>query len=240
MQAQVQLSSSKSFELREALLVYSGGSAHHVSGPNTFVTKHSVLSSESGAPSLGPGAPIGREDILELIKELRGVVPVEFLPENVLVRTQESIVWWTPAAVRPMFYAVEKGVELKQLSGKQFPQPPLVFRAQVGSLDVRALEINERPTPKTKLFRTPYWNVNDQGSVCLGSTKVPREASVESIAKWEKAFFQSEFTHSNSAKKLTEHPEGFVGLWKSLIGKKSFPVQHLVSAGQTLGQFIQS
>jgi hypothetical protein len=55
----------------------------------------------------------------------------------------------------------------------------LYFRAQVGSLDVRALEINERPTLKAKLFRAPYWNVNDQGTGAYA--QVHRDALVNEL-----------------------------------------------------------
>jgi PRTRC genetic system protein B len=137
-----------------------------------------------------------------------------------------------------MFYAKEKGDELVQLSGKKFPQPTLIFRVQGGSMDVRAVAINERPTSDTLLYRAPYWNVNDSGDVCLGSTKVPREATIDSLSRWEKAFFESEFTHPNASSKLTAHPGGFIGLWKSLIGKKKFPAEHLADAKETLGKFI--
>jgi hypothetical protein len=52
-------------------------------------------------------------------------------------------------------------------------------------------------------------------------------------------FFESEFTHPNAAKKLTEHPGGFIGLWMSLIGKRRFPVEYLADAKETLVQFLQ-
>jgi len=39
--------------------------------------------------------PIGESDIFTLIEQLRGAVPSEFLPENILMRTQETIMWWT-------------------------------------------------------------------------------------------------------------------------------------------------
>jgi PRTRC genetic system protein B len=178
-------------------------------------------------------------DIIALIQQLRGSLPSEFLPENVLMRTQETIVWWTPATTRPMFYATDKGAELEQLSGKRFPQPALVLRAHSGSLDIRALAESKRPTPDTPMYVAPYWNVSDNGSVCLGSTKAPREASVKSLPRWEASFFESEFTHANAHTGLTKHPGGFMGLWLSLIGKKKFPVEHLRDAKETLTKFLK-
>ena len=96
-----------------------------------------------------------------LCSQLRGALPIEFLPSNVLLRSEDSITWWTPASIRRMFYAKEKSSEVAQLSGKRFPQPPLVFRAHKRHLEVRALLRNERPDLQTVLYRAPYWNVNE-------------------------------------------------------------------------------
>ena len=240
MQAQINLSSTLSFELREALLVYRADRASYdTRNPDSFVTKHLVGFSAEGVPSLGAGTALNKSDLTDLLKQLRGSLSVEFLPAHVLACTQESIVWWAPAAVRPMFYALEKGGEVALLSGKKLPQPGLIFRAQAGSLDVRAVACHDRPQPYTPLYRAPYWNVSDRGDVCLGSARVPGEVSIASLQGWEEGFFQSEFTHPNAAKKLTEHPGGFIGLWTSLIGKRSFPAEYLADAGETLDQFLQ-
>lgn len=239
MDTYINLRSTASFELREALLIYSSDRAMGRTDGSAFVTKHAVKLDAKGAPSLLPGSPLGESDIFALIEQLRGAVPSEFLPENVLMRTQETIVWWTPSTIRPMYYVDNKGQELKQLSGKRFPQPALVFRARPGSLNIRALAADERPTPGTPLYLAPYWNVSNNGSVCLGTTKVPREASVKSLPRWEEAFFESEFTHANASSSLTKHPGGFIGLWKSLMGKKKFPVEHLCYTKETLAQFIK-
>ena len=239
MEAQINLSSTTSFELREALLVYRTDRASSRTESGAFVTRHAVKFSQAGVPSLETGTPLHQSDIFTLIEQLRGALPMEFLPVNVLVRTQETIVWWTPAAIRPMFYAKEKGREVAELSGKRFPQPGLIFRAHANSLDVRAIAGSERPEQSTALCRAPYWNVNDRGGVCLGTARVPKIVTVESLPLWEKAFFESEFTHPNAAHKLTEHPGGFIGLWKSLAGKRRFPAEYLADARETLAQFIQ-
>jgi hypothetical protein len=68
--------------------------------------------------------------------------------------------------------------------------------------------------------------------------RVPDSSDVASIQLWEDAFFQSEFTHAAGAVRLTSHPGGFIGLWRSLVGKKSFPVQCLTDAGETLQEFV--
>jgi hypothetical protein len=56
----------------------------------------------------------------------------------------------------------------------------------------------------------------------------PQTATVESLPQWSHAFFASRFTGSNLGIQQCSHPEGFLGLWRSLIGKKKFPVEHLL------------
>jgi PRTRC genetic system protein B len=80
--------------------------------------------------------------------------------------------------------------------------------------------------------------VSDDGLVCLGDTRVPDSGGVSSLNQWETAFFESAFTHQNAQKRLTTHPEGFVGLWRELAGKKSCPSRYLAPADQTLGDYL--
>jgi PRTRC genetic system protein B len=242
MEAYVNLSSAQNFELKNAILIYKTDSHRNAGGPgpSSFVTSHEVKLSDQGAPSLNPGRPVTMDEIVDMIEEVRGSLPIEFLPDNVLVRTQESTVWWVPATVRPMFYAHKGSPELAELSGKNYPQPPLVFRATARSLDIMALAKNERPTLKSQLFLAPYWNLYGNGNVCLGSTALPKDVSIASLPLWEKAFYQSKFTHANVQTKLTKHEGGFVGLWKSLAGKKKFPTETLVPMKKTLADFIGS
>jgi PRTRC genetic system protein B len=101
---------------------------------------------------------------------------------------------------------------------------------------VRAVASSSRPSPLTPMKTAPYWNTDVR--VCPGSMRVPDNSDIASIPQWEDAFFQSEFTHPASGVKLTNHPGGFIGLWRSLAGKKRFPVRGLVDAGETLQEFV--
>jgi PRTRC genetic system protein B len=95
------------------------------------------------------------------------------------------------------------------------------------------------PQAETPLKTAPYWNTaGDGGRVCLGNARAPESASVESIKSWQAAFFQSSFTNPLGAVRLTNHKQGFIGLWRSLAGKKVFPVRYLTDAKETLGEFV--
>ena len=134
------------------------------------------------------------------------------------------------------------GVDQKgrELNGTIYPHPALVFKVTDRELFVRALKQDERPVDRTPLKTAPYWNVDAAGRVCLGSMRVPDLVAVASMADWESGFFRSEFTHPNGAVRLTSHPQGFFGLWRSLKNSENaFPVGFLTEANETLLQFVE-
>ena len=234
----INLRSTASFELREALLIYSSDRAMGRTDGSAFVTKHAVKLDAKGAPSLLPGSPLGESDIFALIEQLRGAVPSEFLPENVLMRTQETIVWWTPSTIRPMYYVDNKGQELKQLSGRGFPSLPLSFvRAQARWTFALSPPMSAQPQRRRCISRPT--EREQQRQRLPGNDQSAARGLRQSLPRWEEAFFESEFTHANASSSLTKHPGGFIGLWKSLIGKKKFPVEHLCYTKETLAQFIK-
>jgi PRTRC genetic system protein B len=202
------------------------------------VTLHEVVHDQNGL-RLAEGQLVTPEMLTDLMVHLGRSVPVEILPENVLVRTTDSIVWWTPAAERRMFFTDRGGDGvLRRLNAKHYPHPPLVFKAAGTHLWIRALPRNERPAGKTGLYVAPYWNCNDQGVVCTGSMKIPREKSVKAIHGWERSFFESAFSHANGASRHTHFPNGVLAMWLSLLGKQQFPSEYLVATNQTLADFV--
>lgn len=234
MNAYVDIGGSEVLALKGALLVYQGKS-------RGFVTWHEVRggTAAEGAPFLGEAQELTTEFVHHLAQGLGAQVPTEVLPGNVLARTAETIVWWTPGMVRTMFFAAHDA-DAHKLNGKRFPQPPLVWKVNGKDLWIRALRENRRPAAGTELMVAPYWNVDgDTGWTCQGSMRSPDDLGVATIALWERAFFQSEFTHHTGARRLTSHAGGFFGLWYSLAERqRRFPVQFLTPAKETLQEFI--
>ncbi len=231
MDGHVQIGASANLQLRHALLVYTD---QH----RAFATLHDIIGQAEGAPLLAAAQPLTLTFLRRLAEGLGSQIAPEVLPDKVLARTPELIVWWTPAARRVMFFG-EADEEARKLSGLNFPHPPLLFKVHRRELFVRALEKNARPRVDTPLKTAPYWNTaGDDGRVCLGSTRAPESTSVDSIKSWEGGFFQSSFTHALGAVRLTNHKQGFIGLWRSLAGKKVFPARYLTDARETLRAFI--
>lgn len=233
MNVYIDVGASEVLTLKGALLVYGGRS-------RGFVTWHEVRrNGAEGAPFLGEAQELTTDFVHHLAEGLGTSVPIEIFPENVLARTAEIMAWWTPASVRTMFFAPHDR-DAHELNGQRFIQPPLVWKVNGRDLWVRALRENRRPVAGTPLMIAPYWNVDGEtGWTCQGSMRSPDDSSVNAIPSWERGFFQSEFTHHTGTKRLTTHPDGFLGLWRSLAGvRRKFPVKYLAPVQERLQEFI--
>jgi PRTRC genetic system protein B len=216
MRCSVELGGSETLTLQGAVLVYRSSSRR-----SAFAAWHPVQHTPGAAPALAAGQPLTTAFLRELAEGLGAQVRAEVLPENVLARTPDRLVWWVPAQ-QPFMFFPTADPKLAPLNGRRFPHPALVFKVSGRDLSVRALERDERPNA-TRLKTAPYFNVNEAGLCCQGTMRSPEGAPVETMSGWEKAFFQSEFTHAYGAVRLTSYPRGFIGLWKSLAGKRRFP-----------------
>jgi PRTRC genetic system protein B len=230
MQIDTAIGENYHFALHEALLIYR-------TGTTSFVTRHDVNKQKDMPPVLGPAQPLTVSFIDSLVRSVRGNVKAEILPEHILAKSDRMIAWWTAQRRRVMFYKNSEG-KAKELNGKVFPQPPLVWLVLDGSLHIRALVDNKRPDANTKLAVAPFWNLSSDGGVCAGSMRRPKSPSVTAIATWEQGFYESNFTHSNVGR-LTRHKDGFNGLWTALAGKRhKFPSEALILLPETLSQFV--
>jgi PRTRC genetic system protein B len=238
MDTSVNIGRSQDFRLCRALLVYGKSDYNGFPYRHPFVVVHEVVHDGDNA-RLAAGQLVTSDALLGIMGNLGQAVPVEILPERVLVRTADTLVWWMPASIQVMFFSDRGGdLTLQGMNGKQYPHPPLIFKVSGSHLSVRALTENKRPNAKSVMHMAPYWNCNQDGVVCTGSMRIPREKSVSEIEGWETAFFGSEFTHANGTR--TKHPRGLVALWKTLQGRETFPVRYLLPVEQTLSKFVNS
>jgi PRTRC genetic system protein B len=232
MRFSIDVGSELELKLYQALLLY-----RNDHGNRFMATVHGVVQKEQdGAPMLNAGHLLSTGALRELTRQLGTSCPAEFLPDCVIARTPELVAWWTPAALRPMFF--RDGCELADVSGKLFPHPGLLFVVRNGVLFVRALPNSRRPGRDTRLAAAPYWNIDSTGAVCAGTMRTPKSLTVVSIAAWQQAFFQSEFTHPGGAGRLTRRKGGAAALWKSLAEKKTFPPCTLIET-ETLSAYLQ-
>ena len=231
MRFSIDVGSELELKLYQAVLLY-----RNDHGNRFMATVHGVVQNETdGTPLLGAGQLLSTGALREISKQLGASCPAEFLPDDVVARTPDLVAWWTPAAIQSMFF--REGSELADVSGKLFPHPALLFVARNGVLFVRALFQTRRPDRNTKLAAAPYWNIDSNGAVCAGTMRIPKSLTVVSISAWQRAFFQSEFTHPGGAGRLTRLNGGTSALWKSLAGKKVFPRSTLIDA-EPLNEYL--
>lgn len=192
-----------------------------------LATVHRAIRDPRGGPALlDAGEPLTREFLEKVVRGLGSELPAAFLPSNVVVYSTSLIAWWEPAQVRSMFFA--HNCDGRTLDGKLFPHPALLFAVHTNRLMVWALAEDKRPEPESWLYMAPYWNTYDDGSVCHGTMRTPTTAVIENLPQWSRAFFASQFTHSNLGIQQCNHPQGFLGMWTALAGAKEFPAEYLI------------
>ena len=98
MDVNVSIGGGQKMTLTGAVLVYRGGT-------DAFAAWHPAKPGPGGgAPYLGEAESLTTEFLRTLAAGLGTYIPPEILPANVLVRTSELLVWWTPAQYRTLFF----------------------------------------------------------------------------------------------------------------------------------------
>lgn len=227
--------------LSKAILLYD--TRGQFSGQSTaFASLHDVANTGSkDKPDIQimPGTPLTQDAVMSLMGSLseRYIANLEILPETVLSYSPSHLVWWMPAKPRSVFF---NNRELGKRSGV-VPQPPLLFIVANRRWYVFALSENSRPTKDTVLCHAPYFNVYDNGNICIGTAAIPEKVTVDAIPVWENAFFGSEFTHVNGNVKRIGHPNGEYAFWKAMLDGQftEFPMDLLVTTTETLPSIMQ-
>lgn len=222
-----------SYLLAEAVLIYR---EHGTSQPRAYASIHAVELAE-GRPIILAGKPMSPRAAHRLARELcrQNSTSTAFLDGRTLYSAPGLLVWWLPAAPRHIaFHCHELGER-----GETVPHPSLVFAVGGGGWSVWAVKGSRRPTPATKLYRAPYFNVSDIGAICQGSTILPSGEASGRIEAWTDAFFGSFFSHPNGTKTV-RHPRGAYAFWKEMLDQPParFPGQVLLPTGATLAQTI--
>ncbi|WP_412468794.1 PRTRC system protein B [Pedobacter sp. KLB.chiD] len=161
------------------------------------------------------------------------------IPEKVLridADKKGCLLWFTKGERRQLYFS--PGLEIQNGTANV---PAMLWLATKKELSVFALATNHRPTENTTLLHAPFFNVYENGSVCMGSVDVDIKSSTsteEFMQLWENYFFNSYFSHLFDGHNPVKGDA--VQLWKGLIDtdvkfpkeqlkKTSFTVKHLLS-----------
>lgn len=219
--------------LTKAILIYESGHRD-----KSFATVHEVVE-RAGTRHIGAGTPVTQSGVVSLMTSLSANQAFGFLPDNVLAIGSDYLVWWAKPQKRTMWFK-----STAPLDGKcgLLPTPALLFAVIGTEWAVYALPGTERPTAETQLYQAPFFNVWETGRICTGNVTIPTLSSVDRIAVYENAFFESNFTHPNvrGKGKLTRFRGGPYALWSSLMkrSKRCFPIHTLVPINRTAGDLV--
>lgn len=239
---------ARSWELTRAVLVYTSASA--TGERHAYATVHDVLHKGREA-RLDAGVPATREACADLARALGATATLGgFIPPRLLYLGARSIIWWRPPWPARLFFDTTQAAAGDQPDDKsgaaligekngRCPQPGLVFAVAGGNWYVYALAGDERPHPGDALLRAPYFNVWEEGRICTGNVRLPETLSTAALEAYEKAFFDSRFTHPNvhGRNKLIHHFDGPYGFWAGMLKRPlelGFPEELLVKMNLSL------
>jgi PRTRC genetic system protein B len=219
---------SQAYSLENALLIYTSPKSRH------YVSVHGVMHIPGQAPKLGAGSPITRAALSDMFSSLKVEVGVKgWISDRVLYVGDGMLAWWLAAGVRTLF--------VKGLAAGMAAHPPLVFAVIGSQWYVWALKDNERPNPHTQLMNAPYFNVYKNGDICVGNVKLPATLAPETTGEFERAFFESRFTHASHTDLINYYQGGIAALQRDLLKgvHAAFDPAWLSPAGIALGDALR-
>ena len=151
----------------------------------------------------------------ELIEKEEAYIPKEFeglIPPHIIYAKDNptfgvSLIWTVKKQKKHLVFSDNISNDL--LKSDTYSLPTILFSFSKNTLKVFAISddidnINE----DTELFTSPFFNVYENGSVCMGNVDTSRAKNFKTFNKTqsylESVFFKSYFTHSNNKEKITE------------------------------------
>jgi PRTRC genetic system protein B len=218
----------KSFEPSLGIIVYKKDS--------DFYLQAHEIGKNGDKYSWGEGKPLKKEQLQELAQSIskQNLASMELsglLPENILYYqpaiSGNRIVWWIAPSERYIHFSSH----LKIKSGK-CRLPALLLAAHDRKMYVFALKGSKKPTIKTEIFNAPFYNLYDNGDVCLGTTSETRKKNYlhEEMDRWERRFFGSRFTDAHGDDDRLNKGWTMKKLYGDILSGKKFPEASLLAA----------
>jgi len=168
-------------------------------------------------------------DILNTTEENRQnfLQPKGLLGQEVIyINSQRNgfVIWYTPEMKKHLTFKADLTI-----ADGMATVPPLLWKATASSLEIWALKESKRPEISTVLCHAPFFNIYDDGRVCMGSVDIDidRGCDLETfIFSWETYFFGSAFSHLLG--EVSPVKANIVSLWQKLISSgAAFPAKIL-------------
>ena len=229
---------ARDLRLAAAVLIYGDGKN------GAYATVHAI-EGEGKKLRLEAGRPATRAACANLARALGEAATLSgFTPPALLYLGAQTIAWWRAPCRSRVFFAAPDDPKRPGVGKRNavVPHPGLVFAVTASGWHVAAVRGIGRPGPDTKLFRAPYFNVWKSGHICEGNVRLPERMSADMIADYERAFFDSNFTHPNDPRGLVKHKSGAIGFWIDMLTghhPHAFPERVLAPMNCTLAAFIK-
>ncbi len=141
---------------------------------------------------------------------------------NKLGRT--VVIWYRPAMRKTLNFSASIGIK-----GDKPVMVPATLNVIINTkLYIYALATDERPEANTKLYNAPYFNIYEDGNVCLGTAntgRVKKKTFEEEAERFERAFYMAE----QNGGVAQQCKSSLNTIWTSLIkSQKPFPQKELV------------
>lgn len=196
---------------------------------NHYLQVHSIASSEEKFV-WGEGKPFQKEQLQELAIALRNeqlstIKLKGILPENLLYYQPAfngtAYAWYL---MPDHYHLCFNKKQIKHLDGK-YKMPGLVLGVCDNDIYIYAFKGKEKPTGKTELFNAPFYNVYEDGEVCMGNISEfkKKEFLHEEISRWERRFFGGRFTDAHGEDQKLAKGYTLESLYKLLKSGKQFP-----------------
>jgi PRTRC genetic system protein B len=230
---EIQIDTNRQLVAQHALIIYGYEKESRYDEPansiDHYITKHRV----DGERRLLEGVPLTRETLRKICSlVIPSLETMEYIPERVLAYSPgTAIFWWTPGAPRRIFFTKETG-----LRSGIYPVPATLFLVVHRTPHTWALATTVRPEPATPVYHSPFFNVYEGGTCCMGNIDLPRNTSPGDINDWERAFFDGACNGHIAPKVQGIDP---YELWRGIEGKSKFPNEYLVPCG-TVEDVIKS
>lgn len=198
-----------------------------------FASVHEV-DLKKGNHRIKAGVPISKSALKKALTALSPEehAPVALLDSRILAKGDDYLVWYVKPQKRQIWFKCD---ELGEASGLT-DHPGLVFMVTNKNWHVFAVKGKNRPSPTTPLYVSPYFNVWEDGRICIGNVDTPKGENRFDPEQWLSAFYGSYFTHPNihTPGGLTKFRGGSFALWRSLLKGTKFQNDWLVPARETL------
>ncbi len=230
------------FKLTKAILIRTGGN-RGMGGQSAIASVHDIAFNKQGVAELCAGSLMTKAAVSELVRSVTPEQSMRLIPSKILATGVEGMMWWKKPSVEMVWFNTNGEDGIGARCGR-VPLPGLVFVVSDSRWYVFAVKGDQRPDATTHLYQAPFYNVDSKGLICRGNAELPSTSTVDDMDGFERAFFQSRFTHPNlhSKKGLSLYRGGASALWLSMLAgkKKVFPEHSLVPMACSVAEWLDS